>query len=111
MKVLLDENVPRYLKRELTKHDVSTVAENGWSGITNGTLLDLAASAGFEAFLTCDRNMQHQQNIPALGLAIVVVAVRRIRRQTILPLTPDILSALEGLPQPGTLSIVGSWRV
>lgn len=111
MKVLLDEDAPRYLKRELAEHDVSTAAENGWSGIRNGVLIQMAADAGFEILLTCDRNIQHQQNVPALRLAVVVLAVRRRRRQTILPLVPDIRATLAAEPQPGTLSIVGSWRV
>lgn len=110
MKVLLDEDVPRYLRRELAEHDVSTAGENGWSGIRNGVLLGLAADAGFEVLLTCDRNIQHQQNIPALRLAVVMLAVRRKRRQTILPLAPEILALLDTTPQPGTLAIVGTWR-
>ena len=44
MKVLLDECVPRKLRRELADHEVQTVTEQGWSGIKNGNLLALAAS-------------------------------------------------------------------
>jgi len=40
--VLLDECVPRKLKRELADHDVQTVTESGWSGFKNGDLLLLA---------------------------------------------------------------------
>lgn len=111
MRVLLDENVPRYLRRELTTHDVSTVTQNGWSGITNGVLLGLAAGAGFDVFLTCDRNIEHQQNIPVLGLAIVLLAVPIIERETILPLAPEILVLLDGTLQPGTLTVIGTWHV
>lgn len=110
MKVLLDEDVPRYLMRELTQHHVSTVPESGWSGIGNGVLLDLAAAADFEVLLTCDRNLQNQQNVPVLKVAIVVLAVGKRRRQTILPLAPEIRDTLAGEPQPGTLTIVGRWR-
>ena len=42
MRVLLDECVPRKLKRVLGDHEVVTVTENGWSGLKNGELLKLA---------------------------------------------------------------------
>lgn len=109
--MLLDEDVPRPLRRDLVGHDVSTVVEMGWSGIKNGVLLRLAAATGFEVFLTCDRNIQHQQNVPTLGLALVVLAVPDKKLDTVHPLVPDILSVLDANPQAGTLSVVGGWRV
>jgi Domain of unknown function (DUF5615) len=56
MRVLLDECVPRKLKRELANHEVQTVTEHGWSGIKNGDLLKLA-EAEFDIFLTVDQNL------------------------------------------------------
>jgi hypothetical protein len=44
MRVLLDECVPRALRKELPGHEVKTVAEAGWAGVKNGELLQLAAS-------------------------------------------------------------------
>jgi predicted nuclease of predicted toxin-antitoxin system len=41
MRILLDECVPRQLRKYLAGHDVATVASSGW-GIKNGRLLDLA---------------------------------------------------------------------
>ncbi len=111
MRVLLDEDVPRRFKRELRGHEVSTVVEMGWSSIKNGVLLGLAVDAGFEVFLTFDRNIQHQQNVPALGLALVVFAVPNKKLDTIRPLVPEALAMLDAHPQPGTLSVVGGWRV
>lgn len=107
MKVLLDEDVPRRLSRELVGHEVSTVQEMGWAGIKNGVLLDLAAAAGFEVLVTCDRGMQYQQNVPALGLALIVLAVPNKRLNTIRSLVPEILALLDSTPQPGTVSVVG----
>jgi hypothetical protein len=43
MRVLLDECVPRALRKELLGHEVKTVAEAGWAGVKNGELLQLAA--------------------------------------------------------------------
>ena len=57
MKVLLDECVPRKLKREFAEYEVFTVTEQGWSGIKNGNLLALAESE-FDVFLTVDQNLK-----------------------------------------------------
>ncbi len=66
----------------------------GWSGLVNGVLLGVVVDTGFEVLLTCDRNMQKQQNVSALGLALVVIAVPDTKIQTIQPLVPDILAVL-----------------
>ena len=63
MRVLLDEQLPRRLVRELTGHDVRTVQQQGWAGLQNGELLRRAADEGFQVFLTGDRNLQFQQNL------------------------------------------------
>jgi hypothetical protein len=35
----------------------------GWLGTVNGELLQRAEAAGFEAFVTADRNLEFQQNL------------------------------------------------
>ena len=62
MKVLLNECVPRKLRRELADHEVLTVTQHGWSGIENGELLALAQEE-FDVFLTVDQNLTYQQNL------------------------------------------------
>jgi hypothetical protein len=52
MRVLLDEQLPRHLAREIGGHDVSTVQQQGWAGLKNGELLRVAADAGFEVLVT-----------------------------------------------------------
>jgi hypothetical protein len=99
MRVLLDECVPRPLRSELTNHGVRTVAEMGWSGIKNGELLQKAAGE-FDCFLTVDRNLQFQQRIDALPLAVIVIRARDNRLETLRPLMPAVHEALA--------SIVGS---
>ena len=47
MRLLLDEQLPRHLAREIGGHDVSTVQQRGWAGLKNGELLRVAADAGF----------------------------------------------------------------
>lgn len=64
MRLLLDESLPRGLKRHLSAHDVATVPEQGWAGKSNGELLRLAEEE-FDAFLTADQNVEFQQNLRA----------------------------------------------
>lgn len=59
MKILLDECLPRRIKRELPGHEVLTVPEAGWTSLKNGRLLRLA-EVSFDVFITVDRNMQYQ---------------------------------------------------
>ncbi len=54
MKLLLDECVPRRLKREISIHDVLTIDEAGLKALKNGNLLS-AASEKFEVLITVDR--------------------------------------------------------
>lgn len=53
MRILLDESLPRPLSRFLVGHDVSTVAREGWTSLTNGALLREAATQ-FDVMLTAD---------------------------------------------------------
>lgn len=45
----------------------------GWATLTNGHLLALAESHGFDALMTGDRNMRHQQNLAGRRIALVVL--------------------------------------
>ncbi len=107
MRLLLDECVPRPLKRELTGHDVGTVGEQGWSGKRNSELLRLMLAAGFDGFLTVDQNLEFQQNVVASGIAVVVVVARTNRLKELRPLVPAILSSLQRV-KPGQLVRVGA---
>ncbi len=72
MKVLLDECLPKKLKREVEADFVQTVPEAGWASKKNGELLRLA-EVGFDVLLTNDQNMEHQQNLQKFDLAFVVL--------------------------------------
>jgi predicted nuclease of predicted toxin-antitoxin system len=94
MKVLLDECVPRKLRRELTNHQVLTVTERGWSGVENGELLRLAQNE-FDVFLTVDQNLRYQQNLGTFDIAIVLIVCKNNRLRTLLPLMPKVRDALD----------------
>jgi hypothetical protein len=100
MRILLDECVPRRLKRELSGRDVHTVHEMGWSGKKNGELLQLMAAQGFEVLLTVDRGVRHQQNLQAAGIAVVVLVAASNRLADLVPLVPSAQAAL-GAIKPG----------
>ena len=53
MKVLLDECVTRYLKRDFVGHEVLTAEEAGFKGLKNNRL-SKAASGRYEVLLTVD---------------------------------------------------------
>jgi hypothetical protein len=94
MRILLDECVPRPLRRELAGHDLRTVPEMGWSGKRNGELLQLMAAANFAVFLTVEQNLRYQQNLKALDIAIVVLVAPSNRLRDLLPLMPKVRAAL-----------------
>ncbi len=57
----------------LIGHTVSTAFQRGWDKLKNGELLAAAEQAGFDLFLTTDKNMRYQQNLGARTIAIVVL--------------------------------------
>jgi hypothetical protein len=97
MRILLDECVPRPLRRELPGHDVRTVREMDWAGKKNGELLGLMAAAGFEVLLTVDQNLRYQQNLAASGVAVVVMVASTNRLADLVPLMPAVEAALSGI--------------
>lgn len=97
MKIIIDECLPRKLKRELVGHDSRTVQEMGWSGIVNGSLLALIGEAGFDVFITVDRNMPYQQNLDILPCALMVLQTPSNSIGAILPHVPQILEKLSEL--------------
>ena len=106
MRLLLDESVPAGLRRHLPNHSVSTVVERGWGGVKNGQLLILAA-AEFDAFVTVDKNLEYQQNLTKLPIAVIVLDARSNELPALLPLIPALEEALRVL-QPRTHVRIGA---
>lgn len=100
MRILLDESMPRPLAKELAGHQVSTVVQCGWGGITNGALLALAAGC-FDVFITGDQNLRYQQNLTKLPITVVVLATGNDMK-SLRPIIPRLLAQLPTLP-PRTL--------
>jgi len=96
VRILLDESLPRPLARLLPEHDVRTVAAMGWAGKRNGELLQLAA-VDFDAVLTADQNLEHQQDLAALPIAVIVLTAPTNRIESLRPLIPTLLQILQTL--------------
>ncbi len=101
VRILLDESLPRRLGREFSGHTAFTVTQQGWSGLQNGDLLQTAAST-FDVFLTADQNLEYQQNLSTLSLAVIVLVARDNTFETLRPLVPAVLDHLARL-RPCTL--------
>jgi predicted nuclease of predicted toxin-antitoxin system len=96
VKLLLDECIDRRLARDLAGYEVKTVPQMGWAGIKNGELLTLAEKE-FEVFITVDRNLSFQQNLPTFNIAVLVLHATSNRLADLRPLAPKILSMLPTL--------------
>ena len=95
MKVFVDECVDWRLSREIAGHEVRTARQMGWSTIKNGELLALATRA-FDVFVTVDRNLSFQQNLPAFAIAVIVLRARSNRLADLKPLVPELLACIPG---------------
>ena len=95
MRILLDECVPRPLKRQLTQYSVRTVVEMGWAGTKNGELLKRMKQEQFTILLTTDQNLRYQQNLKQAGVAIVVMVALSNRLPDLIPLIPQVCKVLE----------------
>jgi predicted nuclease of predicted toxin-antitoxin system len=70
MKLLLDENLPKRLKRDLVNHDVFHISDKKWQGLKNGELLKKLMAENFDALITIDKNLSHQQNFNKYPISI-----------------------------------------
>ena len=99
MRLLLDESLPRRLGHLLTGHAVVSVAEAGWSGMTNGRLLGVAQDE-FDCLLTADRSLVYQQSLPRFDIAVLVLRAKTNRLEDLTPLASRVLEVLPTL-RPG----------
>lgn len=106
MRVFLDECVDRRLARDIVGHEVRTARDQGWTGIANGLLL-ARVSHSFDVFVTVDRNLAFQQNLPSFSIAIIVMRAKSNRLAHLRLLMPELLTAIGSAP-PGLATVVGS---
>jgi AmiR/NasT family two-component response regulator len=88
VKILFDQNLPRRLRKYLPRHEIYTTREMKWEQLRNGALMARAAEAGFEVLVTIDKQIEHQQNLAALAVAVVVVDGKSNALPALLSFTP-----------------------
>ena len=97
MRLLLDESIPQRLTASFPESfEVYTVPQMGWAGTGNGALLQLAAGSDFDALITVDRGIAHEQNLNDLPIPVVVMLASRNRLQELQPLVPQVITVLSG---------------
>jgi hypothetical protein len=74
MLVLFDHSVPAPAVPYLSGHAVTEARTRGWDTLSNGDLLAEAERAGFDVFVTADKNIQYQQNLSGRKIAVVVLS-------------------------------------
>ena len=78
----------------------------GWSTIRNGELLAFAAKE-FDVFVTVDRNLSFQQNLPAFAIAVIVLRAKSNRLSELRPLLPELLASIPAA-RAGAVTYVGA---
>ncbi len=78
LNVLFDQGTPAPLRRAFAGASVETAYERGWATLQNGALLAAADDAGFDVFVTTDKNLQYQQRVASRPC--VAVTARPWRR-------------------------------
>ena len=105
MRILLDECVPRRLKKHFRSYGVVlTVTDAGLSSYTNGHLLR-RISGDFDVFITVDKSIQYQQNLAAYDVALVLLRVYSNDIAVIEPVLPRLFARWSEI-QPHALLIV-----
>jgi hypothetical protein len=73
MFILLDHVTPKGIARALVGHTVTKAKDRGWDTFSNGDLLAAAEAAGFDVFVTADKNIRYQQKLAGRRIALVVL--------------------------------------
>jgi predicted nuclease of predicted toxin-antitoxin system len=105
MRLLLDENLPKRLKQDLKEHEIYTAADKGWTGISNGKLLELLIENQFDALVTFDKNLQYQQNFTKYTIAVIVLNAPDNSYATLVNLVKKIKAALNTGLEAGPFEI------
>ena len=100
MRLLLVENLPKQLKLDFPQHEIYTVRDKEWNGIKNGELLKLLIQNNFDALLTFDKNLLHQQNFVKYTIAVFVLAAKINCYEELTKLKPKIEEYLNNPPLP-----------
>jgi hypothetical protein len=79
MRILFDHGTPSGIAGAILAHEVAEARDHGWDRVSNGELLKVAETAGFDVLLTTDKRIRYQQNLTNRQIAIVVLGNSRWR--------------------------------
>ena len=97
MNVFVDECVNKKLMPHLTGHHFVHATDTPLRSTKNALLR--AVAPDFDVFLTTDRHIPFQQNLPTFPLAFVIMRGISSRLEDLLPLVPGTLAALDHIAQ------------
>jgi hypothetical protein len=100
VRVLFDQGTPEPLRQALTRHEVATAYERGWSELKNGELLDAAEKENFAVLVTTDSNLKYQQDLDSRRIAVVVLSS---------PSWPRVQRAISSITRAVDQASVGSY--
>jgi hypothetical protein len=106
MRVLIDECLPRRLKKHLVGYDCRTAPEAGLAGKRNGELLSIAQQQKYEIFMTMDKGVEYEQNLQGLSLGIIILRAKSNQLFDLLPYVSDCLEQMKSI-KPGEVVRVG----
>jgi len=96
MELLFDDCVPRKLRAHFIPHHVTLAQEVGWKGLRNSSLLTIAQTR-YDALITTDSNLYHQNVVANFDIAAIVLRAYRNRYDNLLPAIPATLNALQAV--------------
>jgi hypothetical protein len=105
MNLLLDENLPRRHKQDLSEYEVYTVEDCNWRGVSNGLLLERMIQQKFEVLLTFDKNLRHQQNFLKYSVGVLILHAESNQYKTLQLLVPKIKAVLSQTVKSGPVVI------
>ncbi len=105
MKLLLDENLPKRLKKDFPEFDIFSIHDKFWNGKTNGELLKLMLEENFTVLVTFDKNLQFQQNFTRYTISVLVLNAPDNSYNTLKILVPKIKEVLSKELKPGPIEI------
>lgn len=103
MRILFDQSTPVPIRKFLTGHSVRTAAQQQWATLENGELLIAAEAAGFDVFLTTDKNLRYQQNLS--GRRIAIVGIGKQQRPALQPYIDRVVAAVNGATAGGYFEV------
>ena len=106
MRILLDECLPRDLRKHFRGYECDPAAHAGLAGIANGELLAQAERSGWQVLLTMDQGIPYQQNLEGRTILVIVIRAQSNRLADLLPHVPEIQDLLQSI-EPGRTIPIG----